>query len=225
VSSCPSVCSRPALASGLRSWPLHPLGRGCPERPQYNPRHDARRSPRPRRSRAAFSRLVPRRSHRGERCQQRLARQWPNLIVVHTPIHASWLNQVEIYFSIVHRKVLSPNDLNPLSGLEDRLLAFQDHYHSAAKPFQWRFTRRTSRPSSRDSPLAPRPPDPENTSLNFGAEVLSMEAPASGHSLHAPPSRHQRLKSRIASPLWRTAPNRATARGRLSASRTRCSQK
>lgn len=80
-------------------------------------------------------------SHRGERCQQRLARQWPNLVVVHTPIHASWLNQVEIYFSIVQRKVLTPNDLNSLTALEDRLLAFQDHYQSAAKPFQWRFTR------------------------------------------------------------------------------------
>jgi hypothetical protein len=81
-------------------------------------------------------------SHRGDRCQQRLARQWPNLIVVHTPIHASWLNQVEIYFSIVQRKVLTPNDLNSLTALEDRLLAFQDHYQAAAKPFRWRFTRR-----------------------------------------------------------------------------------
>lgn len=81
-------------------------------------------------------------SHRGDRCQQRLARQWPNLTVVHTPIHASWLNQVEIYFSIVQRKVLTPNDLNSLTALEDRLLAFQDHYQSAAKPFKWRFTRR-----------------------------------------------------------------------------------
>ena len=65
----------------------------------------------------------------------------PDLIVVHTPIHASWLNQVEIYFSIVQRKVLTPNDINSLTALEDRLLAFQEHYQSAAKPFQWRFTR------------------------------------------------------------------------------------
>ena len=81
-------------------------------------------------------------SHRGDRCQQRLARQWPNLIVVHTPIHASWLNQVEIYFSIVQRKVLTPNDFNSLTALEDRLLAFQQRYQAAAKPFRWRFTRR-----------------------------------------------------------------------------------
>jgi DDE superfamily endonuclease len=81
-------------------------------------------------------------SHRGERCQKRLARRWPNLIVVHTPIHASWLNQVEIYFSIVQRKVLTPNDFNSLTALEERLLDFQVHYQSAARPFQWRFTRR-----------------------------------------------------------------------------------
>jgi transposase len=84
-------------------------------------------------------------SHRGVRCQQRLARRWPNLIVVHTPIHASWLNQVEIYFSIVQRKALTPNHFNSLTDLKERLLRFQDHYQSAAKPFQWRFTRQNLR--------------------------------------------------------------------------------
>jgi hypothetical protein len=79
-------------------------------------------------------------SHGGERCQRRLARLWPKLIVAHTPIHASWL-QVEIYFSVVQRKVLTPNDFNSLTALEERLLAFQEHYQSAAKPFQRRFTR------------------------------------------------------------------------------------
>jgi hypothetical protein len=81
-------------------------------------------------------------SHRGEGCQQRLARRWTNLVVVHTPIHASWLNQIEIFFSIVQRKVLTPNDFNSLTALEKRLLDFQIHYQAVAKPFQWRFTRR-----------------------------------------------------------------------------------
>ena len=81
-------------------------------------------------------------SHRGEACQQRLARRWPNLVVLHTPIHASWLNQIEIFFSIVQRKVLTPNDFNSLTALEKRLLDFQLHYQAVAKPFQWRFTRR-----------------------------------------------------------------------------------
>ena len=68
--------------------------------------------------------------------------QWPNAILVHTPIHASWLIQVEIYFSIVQRKVLTPNDFSSLIELEQRLLAFQSHYEKTASPFQWTFTRR-----------------------------------------------------------------------------------
>jgi hypothetical protein len=57
------------------------------------------------------------------------------------PIHASWLNQVEIYFSIRQRKVLTPNDFDSLFTLEDRILAFQERYQENARPFQWRFTR------------------------------------------------------------------------------------
>ena len=57
-------------------------------------------------------------------------------------MHASWLNQVEIYFSIVQRKALTPNDFRSLAELEDHLLRFQEHYQSCAHPFQWKFTRR-----------------------------------------------------------------------------------
>jgi hypothetical protein len=80
-------------------------------------------------------------SHRGTKSDDRLRRRWPTLIPVHTPIHASWLNQVEIYFSVVQRKVLTPNDFPSLTRLRDRLLRFQDHYEHVAQPFQWRFTR------------------------------------------------------------------------------------
>jgi transposase len=80
-------------------------------------------------------------SHRGDRCIERLCSRWPTIIPVHTPIHASWLNQVEIYFSIVQRKVLTPNDSGSLAELEDRLLRFQEHYEQAARPFEWKFTR------------------------------------------------------------------------------------
>jgi hypothetical protein len=66
----------------------------------------------------------------------------PNAILIHTPVHASWLNQVEIYFSIVQRKVLTPNDFSSLADLEQRLLAFQCHYERSASPFRWTFTRR-----------------------------------------------------------------------------------
>jgi hypothetical protein len=67
-------------------------------------------------------------AHRGQKAIDRLRSQWPNVILVHTPIHASWLNQIEIYFSIVQRKVLTPNDFESLNELQQRLLAFQQRY-------------------------------------------------------------------------------------------------
>jgi hypothetical protein len=81
-------------------------------------------------------------SHRGQRCIERFQRRWPNTIVVFLPKHASWLNQIEIFFSIVQRKVLTPADFASLAELEDRILRFQEHYQHVAKPFEWRFTRR-----------------------------------------------------------------------------------
>ena len=62
---------------------------------------------------------------------------FPNLVPVHGPIHASWLNQIEIYFSIVERKVLTPNDFRSLEEVENRLLGFQQYYESIAAPLEW----------------------------------------------------------------------------------------
>ncbi|MGH2884998.1 MAG: IS630 family transposase [Solirubrobacteraceae bacterium] len=80
-------------------------------------------------------------AHRGKRSIDRLQGTWPNLIVAHTPIHASWLNQGEIYFSIVQRKVVTPNNFADLDTLEQHLLAFGRRYEQIAAPFQWKFTR------------------------------------------------------------------------------------
>ncbi len=80
-------------------------------------------------------------AHRGKRSIDRLQSAWPNLIVVHTPVHASWLNQAEIYFSVVQRKVVTPNDFVDLAALEAHLLAFGRRYEQIAAPFQWKFTR------------------------------------------------------------------------------------
>jgi len=80
-------------------------------------------------------------SHRGTAAVQRLQGAYSNLILVHLPVHASWLNQVEIYFSVVQRKVLTPNDFTSLSEVADRLLAFHGFYEQIAKPFEWKFTR------------------------------------------------------------------------------------
>ena len=80
-------------------------------------------------------------AHRGKRSIDRLQSTWPNLIPVHTPVHASWLNQGEIYFSVVQRKILTPNDFEDLDTLEAHLLAFGRRYEQIAAPFQWKFTR------------------------------------------------------------------------------------
>ena len=77
-----------------------------------------------------------------QKAADRFRSKWPNAILVHTPIHASWLNQIEIYLSIVQRKVLTPNDFRSLAQLEERLLAFQTHYERSASPFRWTFTRK-----------------------------------------------------------------------------------
>src|SRR3954471_2587327 len=80
-------------------------------------------------------------AHRGQRSIDRLQGTWPNLRLVHTPVHASWLNQAEIYFSIVQRKVLTPNHFANLDTLEQQLLAFGRRYEHVAAPFEWKFTR------------------------------------------------------------------------------------
>lgn len=80
-------------------------------------------------------------SHRGQAAIDRLQRRWPNLILVHTPLHASWLNQIEIYFSIIQRKVLTPNDFDSLATVARRLNEFEHLYGEIAEPFGWNFTR------------------------------------------------------------------------------------
>jgi hypothetical protein len=80
-------------------------------------------------------------SHRGQASIDRLTIRWPTLVPVHTPVHASWLNQIEIYFSIIQRKVLTPNDFSCLNDVADRLYQFERYYEQIATPFQWKFTR------------------------------------------------------------------------------------
>ena len=79
-------------------------------------------------------------SHRGKKAIDRLTSRFPNAVMVHTPVHASWTNQIEIFFSIVQRKVVSPNDFTDLGEVRDRLRAFEDRYNATAQPFQWKFT-------------------------------------------------------------------------------------
>ena len=80
-------------------------------------------------------------SHRGQASVDRLEGAWPNLRLIHLPVHASWLNQIEIVFSIIQRKVVTPNDFSDLDQITDRLAAFEDRYNTVAEPFDWTFTR------------------------------------------------------------------------------------
>jgi hypothetical protein len=81
-------------------------------------------------------------SHRGDASIRRIQNEWPNIIVVHTPVHASWLNQVEIYFSVLQRKVLTPSDFESIEQGHRRVLEFQEYYEEVARPFEWKYTRR-----------------------------------------------------------------------------------
>lgn len=80
-------------------------------------------------------------AHRGLRSIRRLRDRYPNLLLVHGPVHASWLNRIEIYFSVLQRKALTPNDFASHEDLAVRLHSFERHYEAIAKPFEWRFTR------------------------------------------------------------------------------------
>lgn len=80
-------------------------------------------------------------SHRGEAAKKRLRQVDSRIIVVHTPVHASWLNQVEIYFSIIQRKVLTPNDFADLEAIRLRLAFYEELSNQNPTPFQWKFNR------------------------------------------------------------------------------------
>jgi len=80
-------------------------------------------------------------SHRNWAAAARLQDAYPNAQMVHLPVHASWLNQIEVYFSVLQRKLLTPDDFEDLESLAAQILAFEQHYNATATPFDWKFTR------------------------------------------------------------------------------------
>jgi DDE superfamily endonuclease len=122
-------------------------------------------------------------SHRGQAAINRLAKRFPNAVMVHTPVHASWLNQIQIYFSVIQRKVLTPNDFTSLDQVEDRLTAFERRYNATARPFRW--TVHPGRPR--------RPPGPDRATRTERAK---------------PPT-----APRLRPPACRTRPRRITPEG------------
>jgi hypothetical protein len=104
-------------------------------------------------------------SHRGLRAAEELRVRHPRIVIVHTPVHASWLNQIELYFSILQRKVLTPNDLYSLADLIERIDAFGARYSTLGKLFNWTFTRHELERLLRDPLLHLEP----STSLHTAA--------------------------------------------------------
>jgi hypothetical protein len=80
-------------------------------------------------------------SHRGQAAIDRLRKAYRKAVLVHTPVHASWLNQVEIYFSIIQRKVLTPNDFASLEEVEQRLRLYEELTNRVPRAFNWKFNR------------------------------------------------------------------------------------
>jgi hypothetical protein len=78
--------------------------------------------------------------HRGQTAAGRLRTAYPNAIMIHTPVHASWLYQVEIVFSVIQKKVLTPNDFPGAGTLSYALLAFVNRDNRTARPFNWKFS-------------------------------------------------------------------------------------
>lgn len=76
-------------------------------------------------------------SPRGETAQQRRHQVDSRTILVHPPVHASWLNQVEISCSIIQRKVLTPKAFATLEALQLRLAWYEELSNQRPTPFQW----------------------------------------------------------------------------------------
>jgi transposase len=73
--------------------------------------------------------------------EQQQTRGWPLTMQVYwLPKNASWLDQIEIWFSILQRKLLQPNHFTSLEELKHAILAFISHYNQAAKPIHWSYT-------------------------------------------------------------------------------------
>ncbi len=80
-------------------------------------------------------------SHAGQASIERMTKAWPRAELIHLPIHASWLNQVEIYFSILQRKAIKPGNFRDLDHLAERVLSFEKRYNLTATPFAWNYSR------------------------------------------------------------------------------------
>jgi len=88
-------------------------------------------------------------SHHPSTFPARLSALYQQAIAIHLPVHASWLNQVELYFSILERKALTPRDFASDQQMADRILAFEARFNRQAQPFNWKYTAQQLRQRTR----------------------------------------------------------------------------
>jgi transposase len=70
---------------------------------------------------------------------ERFLEAHPHVFLHNTPTHASWLNQVELFFSILERRLLRHGEFASVDELADRVIAFIEDYNRKAKPFRWTY--------------------------------------------------------------------------------------
>jgi hypothetical protein len=97
-------------------------------------------------------------SDRGAAWVRRLAQAHPRLVPAHGPVHASWLDRIETYFSIVQPKVLTPNAIPCPEAVAERLADFERHFEIIARRFEWKFTRDDLNASSHACAIVGRSP-------------------------------------------------------------------
>ena len=69
----------------------------------------------------------------------------PTSICTSRPTHASWLNQVELFFSILERRLLRRGEFDSVDDLAERIIAFIKDYNRRAAPFRWTYDGRPLR--------------------------------------------------------------------------------
>jgi hypothetical protein len=75
---------------------------------------------------------------------------------VYLPKHSSWLNQIEIIFGIIHRKLLRSGNFTSVTDLEAQLRAFMNYYNTTmAHPFAWTYTGKPVQKKRRATFVAP----------------------------------------------------------------------
>jgi hypothetical protein len=80
-------------------------------------------------------------SHRGQASVDRIIATWPTARLIHTPVHASWLNQCEIYFSVVQRKVVSPTYFYDLTDVREPADDLPRPVQPRRQTLNWKYTK------------------------------------------------------------------------------------